>query len=100
MVEIVSPGHKAGARALLEFVEKSAKLIDQQIHLLVIDLFPPSRFDPQGIHKAIWDGFFEEDFELPSDKPLTLVAYEALPKRNRSVKPSLARVVAWLPDRI
>jgi hypothetical protein len=77
VIEIVSPGHKASARALLDFVEKSAGLIGQQIHLLVIDLFPPSRLDPQGIHKAIWDAFVEEDFGLPSDKPLTLASYEA-----------------------
>lgn len=45
------------------------------IHLLVIDLFPPSKRDPQGIHKAIWDEFMDNDFTLPPDKPLTLTAY-------------------------
>ena len=45
----------------------------------MIDLFPPSRRDPQGIHKAIWDEFIEEEFELPGDRPLTVVAYDAGP---------------------
>ncbi len=55
--------------------------------MLVIDLFPPSKRDPQGIHKAIWDEFVEEDFTLPSDKPLTLVSYDAGPQRVAYVEP-------------
>jgi hypothetical protein len=63
VVEIVSPGNKASASALRTFVEKTSDLIMQEVHLLVMDLFPPSKRDPQGIHKAIWDQIKEEDFE-------------------------------------
>jgi hypothetical protein len=45
------------------------------IHLLVIDLFPASPRDPEGIHKVIWDQFLDDDFMLPPDKPLTLASY-------------------------
>jgi hypothetical protein len=79
VVEIVSPGNKASTSALRTFVEKTSDLIMQGIHLLVIDLFPPSKRDPQGIHKAIWDQIKEEEFELPAGKPLTLAAYDAGP---------------------
>jgi hypothetical protein len=79
VLEIVSPGNKASRNELRTFVEKSAALIAQGVHLLVIDLFPPSKRDPQGIHKAIWDQFVEEDFELPADQRLTLAAYDAGP---------------------
>jgi hypothetical protein len=78
-VEIVSPGNKASQYELRAFVEKSSDLIMQGVHLLVIDLFPPSKRDPQGIHKAIWDEFVEEDFALPADQQLTLAAYDAGP---------------------
>ena len=67
IVEIVSPGNKASKNELRTFVEKTSNLIAQGVHLLVIDLFSPSKRDPQGIHKAIWDEFVEEDFELPAD---------------------------------
>jgi hypothetical protein len=77
VVEIVSPGNKATKSAIRAFVEKSADLIFQGVHLLVIDLFPPGKRDPQGIHKAIWDEFHEEDLELPPDKPLTVASYDA-----------------------
>ena len=45
------------------------------MHLLIVDLFPAGRRDPQGIHKAIWDRLHDEPFTLPPDKPLTVVAY-------------------------
>src|SRR5262249_1818664 len=62
-------------------------LIRQGVHLLVVDLFPPGPRDPQGIGKAIWDEFAEEDLELPSDKPLTLAAYDAGPPRVAYFEP-------------
>jgi hypothetical protein len=87
IVEIVSPGNKASQNELRAFVQKSAGLIRQGVHLLVIDLFPPSKRDPQGIHKAIWDEFSEEDFELSADKPLILAAYDAGPPHVAYVEP-------------
>ncbi len=80
VIEIISPGNKASRAEFRTLVEKSADLIRQGVHLLVIDLFPPGKRDPQGLHKAIWDEFQEEDLELPPDKPLTLASYDAGPE--------------------
>jgi hypothetical protein len=79
VIEIISPSNKGSQAEFRVLVEKSAELIRQGVHLLVIDLFSPGKRDPQGIHKAIWDQFKEEDLELPSDKPLTLASYDAGP---------------------
>jgi hypothetical protein len=79
VIEIVSPGNKASRAELRSFVEKASALIHQGIHLVVIDLFPPTKRDPLGLHKAIWDEFVEEEFELPGDKPLVLASYDAGP---------------------
>jgi hypothetical protein len=87
VVEIVSPGNKASRNELRAFVDITLDLIQQGIHLLIIDLFPPSPRDPQGIHKVIWDEFVEEDFQLPAEKPLTLAAYDAGPERVAYVEP-------------
>ena len=87
VVDIVSPGNKASSSALRIFAEKTTELITQGVHLLVIDLFPPSQRDPQGIHKAIWDQIKEEDFELPADKRLTLGSYDAGPPPTAYVEP-------------
>ncbi|MGC8642007.1 MAG: DUF4058 family protein [Isosphaeraceae bacterium] len=79
VIEVVSPGNQASKGELRTFVEKAAQLIRQGVHLLVVDLFPPTKRDPQGIHKAIWDEFEEEDFEPPVGQPLVLAAYDAGP---------------------
>jgi hypothetical protein len=96
IVEIVSPGNKAGRTAFREFVDKAVGFLRQGIHLLVIDLFPPTPRDPQGLHKAIWDEILEEPFELPPDKPLTLAAYSAGPMLTAYLKPVAVGDV--LPD--
>jgi len=87
VIEIVSPGNKASKNELRAFVTKNANFIAAGVHLLVIDLFRPSKRDPQGIHKAIWDEFIEEDFELPADRPLTLASYDAGPPPKAYVEP-------------
>ena len=79
VIEIISPGNKGSQAEFRALLEKSAELIRQGVHLLVIDLFPPGKRDPQGIHKAIWDQFADDEFDLPADKPLTLAAYDAGP---------------------
>lgn len=78
VIEIVSPGNKDSNFKFQSFVEKAAAMIWQGIHLLVIDPFPPSPRDPQGIHKAIWDNLVgDRGFELPADAPLTLASYRS-----------------------
>jgi hypothetical protein len=77
ILEIVSPGNKSGRAALRAFVEKTIDFLRKGIHVLVIDLLPPTPRDPQGIHKAIWDELDEEPFELPPGKSRTLAAYVA-----------------------
>jgi hypothetical protein len=76
MVEIVSPGNKNTRHGLRSFVEKAAELLDKRVHLLIIDLLPPGKRDPQGIHAAIWEYIAGEETSAPPNKPLTLAAYE------------------------
>jgi hypothetical protein len=87
VIEIISPGNKSSQRALKRFVEKSLELLDHGVNLLVVDLFPPTRRDPQGIHPAIWSGFNDEPFALPDDKRLTLASYVAGTTKSAYVEP-------------
>lgn len=77
VIEIVSPGNKSGRAALRAFVDKTVEFLQNGVHLLVIDILPPTPRDPQGMYKAVWDEIEEGPFELPPDKPLTLAAYVA-----------------------
>lgn len=87
VVEIVSPGNKAGRAALRDFVAKGVDLLRRGVHLLIVDLFPPSARDPNGIHGAIWAEVADEPFVLPDDAPLTLVSYSARSPLTAYVEP-------------
>jgi len=87
IIEIVSPGNKSSRHALRSFVEKAVEVLDAGIHLLVIDLFPPGPRDPQGVHHAIWSEIVEDDFQLPPEQPLTLVAYCAGEVKQAFIEP-------------
>ncbi len=75
MIEVVSPGNKSGRAALSQFVRKASEVLQAGVHLMVVDLLPPGRMDPQGIHSAIWDEHAGEPFSAPPGKPLTLASY-------------------------
>ncbi|HQU45216.1 MAG TPA: DUF4058 family protein [Pirellulales bacterium] len=77
MIEVVSPGNKAGRRPWRKFVEKTAGLILEATHLLIVDLFPPGPRDPQGVHGAVWAELGDDSYTVPTGKPLTLAAYAA-----------------------
>lgn len=77
VLEIVSPGNKDSRHAIRAFARKAVEFLQAGVHLLIVDLFPPSRRDPQGIHKVIWDRVRDESFALPPDKPLTVATYVA-----------------------
>jgi hypothetical protein len=76
-IEIVSPGNKDGRKAFQMFVDKTAWLLDRGIHLLIVDVHPPTARDPHGLHAAIREEITGHVSLPPVDKPLTLVAYEA-----------------------
>jgi hypothetical protein len=77
MLEIVSPGNKSSRNAMRSFVEKAAALLENGIHLLLVDLHPPGRRDPHGIHVEIWEEIAGEEYTASPDKRLTLAAYES-----------------------
>lgn len=79
MVEVVSPGSKASRSALRAFMEKAAELLEKRVHLLVVDVLPRGKRDPQGIHGAVWEEIAGEEYAAPEVKPLTLAAYESGP---------------------
>ena len=77
MIEIISPGNKQSRDEVDRFVHKALSALHGGIHWLIIDLFPPGRSDPQGLHGALWSRLGEDEFLQPPEKPLTLAAYEA-----------------------
>jgi hypothetical protein len=76
-IEIVSPGNKSSQARLRKFVNKTIDFLDKGVHVLVVDLFPPTPRDPSGMHQAIWSERYDGEFEFHPDKPLTLASYMA-----------------------
>jgi hypothetical protein len=87
VIEVVSRANKANRAGIEAFVEKAAQLLEQGIHLLILDPHPPTRRDPQGIHGVIWEWISGDEYRVPADKPLTLVAYEAALVTRAYVEP-------------
>jgi hypothetical protein len=77
VVEIVPRGNKSSRGTLRSFVEKATEFIERRIHLLIIDLHPPTPRDPQGIHGVLWEEFTGREYQAPLGEPLTLAAYES-----------------------
>ena len=75
VIEVVSPGNKSTRHAFSQFVGKTIEVLDGGVHLMVIDLLPPGRLDPRGMHAAVWEEYTGESFEAPPGKPLTLASY-------------------------
>jgi uncharacterized protein DUF4058 len=78
ILEVVSPGNKSSRAALDQFLKKATASLWERVHLLVIDLHPPTHRDPGGIHGVIWEALGgEKEYHRPPSKPLTLAAYSA-----------------------
>lgn len=77
MIEVVSSGNKANERDFRQFIDKAVAAIEQGIHLLAIDPYPPTRRDLQGIHGEIWAELGDDSYQAPSGKSLTMASYLA-----------------------
>ena len=86
-IEIVSPRNKDKNGAIRNFVEKTVEFIESGVHVLVIDLFPPTVRDPKGLHKLIWDEIEDQPFELPAGLDRLLMSYNAGRERVAYIEP-------------
>lgn len=77
LIEVVSPGNKASRNSFRTFIEKACAELNHGVHLLLLDLLPPTPRDPQGIHGALLEELENANYVAPPDKPLTLAAYLA-----------------------
>ena len=87
LIEILSRGNKASRAELEAFLEKYQLALKQGIHLLLVDLYPPGKLDPSGIHGQLWAALGQEQFALPEGKTLLSAAYESGEEINAYVEP-------------
>ena len=96
VIEIVSAGNKSTRQALQDFVDKTVAFLHAGVHVLIVDLQPPTRRDPNGIHGTIWDEIGSTTYTAPPDRLLTVAAYRSGPTIRAFVEP--VAVGDQLPD--
>jgi hypothetical protein len=77
IIEIVSPANKDRLAHVEEFAGKVATALTHGVHVMVLDLFPPGRHDPNGLHEAVVQQFEPELYSLPDQNGRTFASYAA-----------------------
>lgn len=88
LIEIVSAGNKSGVHAWRTVIDKALAALRRGVHLLVLDVYPPTPRDPNGFHGSLWGELDGTPFELPSGADRTLAAYSAGPVKTAFVEPT------------
>jgi hypothetical protein len=79
LLEIVSPANIDRTSSAAEFAAKIDSAIESGVHVLVVDIFPPGKHNPEGMHGAIWARYASEVHQTPPDRPLALSSYVGFP---------------------
>jgi hypothetical protein len=87
-IELLSSGNKSSQRMLDRFLDKVCSVIEQGVHLLIVDPYAPGSLDPQGIHGAIWNEIDPSSpFHFPDHRKMTAVTYHAISPPVAYVEP-------------
>jgi hypothetical protein len=76
-IEIVSPANKDWLVHVEDFAHKVAAALEQGVHVLVLDLLPPGRHDPNGMSGAIARELGVAVAPVVVATPMTFVSYAA-----------------------
>jgi hypothetical protein len=96
LIEILSPANKHSQRTINDFLDKVIAALRTGYHVLVLDLFPPGRYDPGSMHGLIWEYIANQAWQALPDLPLSLAAYCARVPITAYVEPT--SVGRTLPD--
>lgn len=95
-VEVVSPGNKHTLYEVNKLLDKLNDALERGIHLLIIDVHPPGKCAPRGIHAAFWETRSSETHGVTTEQPLGLSAYRSDVAPTAYFQP--VAVGASLPD--
>jgi hypothetical protein len=87
VIELVSPGNKSSRGAVHQFISKLTELLWQRVHVVCIDLFPPTNACPLGLHHLIWADFDGTPGRDLSQSDAAIVSYVAAPDAKAYIQP-------------
>lgn len=87
LLELVSPANKDRRLNVQRFAAKVEEALLKEVHVVVIDLFPPNRWAPHGLPARIWRRYDRTPVVPPADQPLSLGSFVAKPKPEAYLEP-------------
>lgn len=79
IIELVSKSNKANAEALGMLLNKTCNALRSGIHALLVDVYPPGKHDPQGLHAVLWESLGGAASDRFDAAPAAM-SYEAIPR--------------------
>ena len=86
LIELVSSSNKASIESLGMFVSKTCNALRMGIHVMLVDLHPPTRRDPDGIHAVIWESLGGETSDSGVRAGRLAASYESVPQTDQFPK--------------
>ncbi|MCU0706157.1 MAG: DUF4058 family protein [Fimbriiglobus sp.] len=80
LLELVSPANKDRRLTVAQFAAKVEEAVRNEVHVAVVDLFPPTPSAPHGLPARVWRRFGRSPVLLPAGRPLSLGTFVAKPK--------------------
>jgi hypothetical protein len=77
LIELASPANKDRPENVAAYAGKAKAALDAGVHMVHLDILPPTKFTPVGLGGAIWaavDGF---DYPFSTARPLAADAFHA-----------------------
>ena len=97
-VELVTPGNKFGDYYWRAFRDRCCAALAGGVHLLVLDILPPTPRDPAGVHGSIWGELTGERLGPPLGADRTLASYSGGAELAAYVEPIAVAVGQALRD--
>lgn len=77
LIELASAANKDRPESVAAYVGKARAALNAGVHLVHLDLLPPTRFTPAGLGGAIWSAVDGEDYPFTTERPLAADAIQA-----------------------
>lgn len=77
LIELASAANKDRPESVTAYVGKARAALNAGVHVVHLDILPPTKFTPVGLGRALWAAVEGEDYPFTPDKPLTADALQA-----------------------
>lgn len=77
LIELASASNKDRPENVTAYVGKAKAALDAGVHVVHLDVLPPTKFTPVGLGGAIWNAVNGNDYPFTPEKPLAADAFQA-----------------------